>query len=156
MSLCTVRTIWRQCGRCCRSTSSHYNTERPNQAVTCGNRPPRVAFPDLPALVSVPLTVNPDAWLTAGDGRSYSRTVNSNGSIRMGDRTYYVDKKRAGQRVAVVVAAATKELRVLHNTTEITRRAIKGLYAKEMDFVTAVTTLVAEATRVQRLNRVAA
>ena len=134
----------------------HYNSERPNQAVTCGNRPPRVAFPDLPALASVPLTVNLDAWLAACDGRSYARTINANGSIRVGDRSYYVDKKRAGQRVAVVVAAATKELRVLHNATEITRRAIKGLYAKEMDFATAVTTFVTEATRVQRLTRVAA
>jgi transposase InsO family protein len=26
----------------------HYHTERPNQARSCGNRPPRVAFPDLP------------------------------------------------------------------------------------------------------------
>ena len=84
----------------------HYNNERPNQAVTCGNRPPRIAFPDLPALASVPLTVNPDAWLTACEGRSYTRTVNANGSIQVGDRSYYVDKKRAGQWVAVVVAAA--------------------------------------------------
>ena len=26
----------------------HYNRERPNQALTCGNRPPLVAFPALP------------------------------------------------------------------------------------------------------------
>ncbi len=26
----------------------HYNFERPNQAKPCGNRPPRVAFPELP------------------------------------------------------------------------------------------------------------
>ena len=113
-------------------------------------------FPTSRRGASVPLTVNLDAWLAACDGRSYARTINANGSIRVGDRSYYVDKKRAGQRVAVVVAAATKELRVLHNATEITRRAIKGLYAKEMDFATAVTTFVTEATRVQRLTRVAA
>lgn len=30
----------------------HYNFERPNQALACGNRPPRVAFAELPARLS--------------------------------------------------------------------------------------------------------
>jgi hypothetical protein len=28
----------------------HYNWQRPHQGIACGNRPPRVAFPDLPSL----------------------------------------------------------------------------------------------------------
>jgi hypothetical protein len=31
----------------------HYNTERPNQAISCGNRPPRVAYPELPTLLAL-------------------------------------------------------------------------------------------------------
>ena len=36
-----------------------YNLERPNQAITCGNQPPRVKFPDRFALSSVPQTIDP-------------------------------------------------------------------------------------------------
>ena len=40
-----------------------YNYYRPNQAKSCGNRPPRLAFPDLPALPAVPEKIDPDRWL---------------------------------------------------------------------------------------------
>jgi transposase InsO family protein len=46
----------------------HYNEQRPNQARSCGNRPPRAAFPDLPARPAPPTTVDPDAWLRVVDG----------------------------------------------------------------------------------------
>jgi transposase InsO family protein len=39
----------------------HYNVERPNQALSCGNQPPRTAFPQLPALPALPELVDPDA-----------------------------------------------------------------------------------------------
>jgi hypothetical protein len=32
----------------------HYNMERPNQAISCGNHPPRVAYPVLPTLPALP------------------------------------------------------------------------------------------------------
>src|SRR5947209_10607561 len=63
---------------------THYNTERPNQAASCHNRPPRVAFPDLPALASLPLSVDPDRWLTVIAPRSYSRQVKRDGAISLG------------------------------------------------------------------------
>ena len=47
----------------------HYNTERPNQAHSCGNRPPLEAFPDLVPRPPVPAAVDPDAWLHLVDGR---------------------------------------------------------------------------------------
>ncbi len=43
------------------SYQEHYNHESPNQERSCGNRPPRVAFPVLPARPPVPLVVDPDA-----------------------------------------------------------------------------------------------
>jgi hypothetical protein len=46
----------------------HYNVERPHQGLSCGNRPPHTAFPQLPALPSLPSTVDPDGWLTQFDG----------------------------------------------------------------------------------------
>ena len=40
----------------------------PNQARSCGNRPPRVAFPALPPRPAVPAEVDPDGWLRLVDG----------------------------------------------------------------------------------------
>lgn len=51
----------------------HYNHERPNQALACGNRPPRQAFPTLPKLPSVPTQVDPDAWLKQWHGKHFQR-----------------------------------------------------------------------------------
>lgn len=47
----------------------HYNQERPNQAITCHNQPPRLAFPNLPELPRLPDYVDPDGWLHAIDGK---------------------------------------------------------------------------------------
>ena len=134
----------------------HYNEERPNQAVTCGNRPPRVAFPDLPALPALPRSVNPDAWLTAIHGQSYPRRITPNGSVRIGGYSYYVQKTHAGHRVAVQVAAPTKELIVLHKAQTLKRLAVKGLHAKELTFEAYVPLIIAEAQREQRQHRFAA
>jgi transposase len=40
----------------------HDNWQRPHQGLSCGNRPPRVAFPTLPQLPAVPDVVDPDRW----------------------------------------------------------------------------------------------
>jgi hypothetical protein len=46
---------------------SHSNHERPNQARSCGNRPPDVACPDFPALPAVPEMMDPDRLPGAGE-----------------------------------------------------------------------------------------
>lgn len=51
----------------------HYNHERPNQALTCGNLPPCVAFPSLPTLPPVPDQIDPDAWLGHVHGQHFIR-----------------------------------------------------------------------------------
>lgn len=38
----------------------YYNYQRPNQARSCGNQPPRLVFPSLPALPPVPEMIDPD------------------------------------------------------------------------------------------------
>jgi hypothetical protein len=47
---------------------AHYNYERPNQAVSCKNQPPRTTFPQLPGRPSIPLLVDPDRWLDEIEG----------------------------------------------------------------------------------------
>ena len=59
----------------------HYNHERPNQAITCGNRPPKVAFPELPQRPALPTSVDPDRWLEVVDGQRYVRKVRANGTV---------------------------------------------------------------------------
>src|SRR5215469_4284175 len=56
-----------------RAYHEHYNVERPNQAITCGNRPPCVAFPTLPRRPAVPAFVDPDGWMRAVHGERYAR-----------------------------------------------------------------------------------
>jgi hypothetical protein len=63
---------------------AHYNRERPNQASTCANQPPLVAFPDLPSLPKLPHFVDPDRWLQAVHGQRYRRRINSTGSLQLG------------------------------------------------------------------------
>jgi hypothetical protein len=53
----------------------HDNHPRPNQALSGGNRPPRVALPTLPARLPIPLIIDPDAWRQTIDGCSFVRKV---------------------------------------------------------------------------------
>ena len=48
-----------------------------------GNRPPRVAFPTLPELPTVPDLVDPDRWLQVRDGLHLVRKVRRDGSVRV-------------------------------------------------------------------------
>jgi hypothetical protein len=68
----------------------HYNFKRPNQAKPCGNRPPRVAFLELPVRPALLLFVDPDAWVQAIHGEHYTRKVGPDGCVKLGDRRYYV------------------------------------------------------------------
>src|SRR4029453_17994495 len=90
----------------------HDNGEPPNQARSCGNRPPLVAFPALPPRPPVPPVVDPDAWLPLVDGRRFRRTVKPNGSVVVEHHRYYVGRRWHGQRVLVAVIADERQLAV--------------------------------------------
>jgi hypothetical protein len=112
----------------------HYNHERPNQALSCGNRPPRVAFPTLPSLPTVPEWVDPDRWLRAVHGRRFVRKVRRDGSVVVTEAAYYVKQALAGQRVVVEVDADARTLVVLHRQEVIKRMPIKGLRGEQIAF----------------------
>jgi hypothetical protein len=88
----------------------HYNWERPNQAITCHNQPPRITFSELPLRPALPTRIDPDAWLVAIHGRRYRRRVKSNGAIRLDNRSYSVKRALQGQSVTVVVEGPAREL----------------------------------------------
>jgi hypothetical protein len=110
----------------------HYNFERPNQAVTCGNQPPRVAFFDLPSLPPLPATVDPDAWLNSLHGVQFTRKVRANGTVTVDNRCYYVQQKLRGHEVVLLVDAAERQFLVLHNARVVKHLPIKGLYNGQM------------------------
>ncbi len=133
----------------------HYNWQRPNQALSCANQPPRVAFPLLPPRPSIPLCVDPDAWLGGIDGWAYVRRVDASGFVTIGDDPYYIQRKLAGQEVAVQVAAPTREFIIAHRGRELRRLPIKGLVRQILSFDAFVDHVVTQA-RTARGSRWAA
>ena len=113
---------------------THYNTERPHQGRSCGNVPPRVAFPILPTLPPVPAQVDPDRWLQHIHGQAFARTVRADGSVTVDEVRYYVNAKLAGQRINLVVDAPEQVFDLMQGVTRIKGVPIKGLYGKLLPF----------------------
>ena len=76
---------------------AHYNQERPNQARSCGNQPPRVAFPAFPTLPAVPQTVVTPRWLVQVNKRAFARTIRAKGDLTINCQDYYVSRTLAGK-----------------------------------------------------------
>jgi hypothetical protein len=112
----------------------HYSFERPNQARSCGNQPPRAAFPDLPTLPSLPQVVDPDGWLKAIDGRLYIRRVNSARTVRVDKHTYYIGRNQHGQHVVLRVRASEQQFQVEWKDHPFKVLPIKGLQHQLMSF----------------------
>lgn len=112
----------------------HYNFERPNQAKSCGNRPPRLAFPTLPTLPAVPDTIDPDCWLDTIQGHLFTRRVNASGTVQVDKHTYYIGRAHHGRRVVLQVDALNKEFVIELNNQRIKTVPIKGLYHGQLSF----------------------
>jgi hypothetical protein len=128
----------------------HYNQERPNQALSCGNQPPRVVFAALPSLPRVPEVVDPDAWLQHVDGQHFLRKIRHNGSILLDDVSYDVKQTLAGQSIDVCLDASHQELVIWHQHQPIKRLAIKGLHQTRMRFEPFVSEMAEQARSEQR------
>jgi len=122
-----------------------YNDERPHQGLSCRNLPPRVAFPTLPTLPSVPRTVDADQWLHAYDGHSFVRKVAANGQVLVDEVPYYIKIALRRQHVALRVDAAAGQFVVEADGREVQRVAIKGIGVGRLPFGTFVEHLCAEA-----------
>lgn len=114
--------------------SWHYNHERPNQAVSCGNRPPYVAYPALPKLPPLPEVVDPDRWLEAIHGRRILRSVRANGTVEVNRERYYIKQALRGQQVILVVDAYQHDFAVYLNRQRLKRMPIKGLHHRILPF----------------------
>ncbi|GAB4426094.1 MAG: IS481-like element ISRm20 family transposase [Chloroflexi bacterium OHK40] len=110
----------------------HYNQERPNQALSCGNQPPAVAFPELPVLPALPATVDPDRWLDVLHGERYVRKVRTNGTVTVDNRLYYIDRHWAGRYVSLCVDAPSRAFSVEYREEAIKQLPIRGLLGDPM------------------------
>ena len=130
----------------------HYNFERPHQGRSCGNRPPRTAFPTLPPLPPVPDLVNPDRWLQRSDGLHVVRTVSRHGTVSIDLKDYYVGQALAGQRVALHLSAKTRAWHVIQGTKLLKTLPLKGLYGAALSFEQFVALMMQQARAEQRLR----
>ena len=134
----TVRTVTETFKR-------HYNEERPHQGISCGNQPPRVAFPVLPARPVAPVTVDADRWITVMDGKQYVRKVQQDTSVTVGTGRYYVSAALRGQEVTLQIDASERTMVMLHDGKEVKRAPIAGVGRGRMPFGEFVELLCEEA-----------
>ncbi len=123
------------------------NEERPHQGLSCANRPPRVAFPVLPALPPAPAQVNADRWVQAYDGHTFARRVQRGGQVMVADVPYYVQAGLTGQQVALRVDADAGQFVVEADGRAVQRLAIKGLGVGTLSFARFVEHLCAQTHR---------
>jgi transposase InsO family protein len=123
-----------------------YNYDRPNQALTCGNRPPLVKFPHAPALSPVPQTIDPDRWLLLQTGKTYTRRLDRNGCFQLGNQTYYVQQKLHGCSVTLWVDGKQRDLAIFVDRKVFKKLPIKGLQNRLMNFPEYLELMCQEAT----------
>jgi transposase InsO family protein len=111
-----------------------YNHKRPHQGLSCGNKPPRQVYPDLPTLPSLPTMVNPNQWLTHIHGKAYLRKVGSNGTVAVSKQDYYISTKQAGQVVVMQVDAPQQQFQIYIQQALVKTIPIKGLVTQLMPF----------------------
>jgi transposase InsO family protein len=113
---------------------AHYNVQRPHQGLSCGNRPPRTAFPQLPALPLLPTTVDPDGWLIQLDGLHLERKVDRHGMISIDLKRSYVSSKLVGRRVVLQLDAKQHCMQVLLEQQAIKSLPLRGLVGSLLSF----------------------
>ncbi len=130
----------------------HSNVERPHQGLSCGNHPPRTAFPQLPALPALPATVDPDGWLTHLDGLHLERKVDRHGMVSVDLKRYYVSAHLVGQHVVLHLDATSRCLQVLHDQQVIKALPLRGLVGQRLSFEQFLTHMLHQARAQARLR----
>ena len=131
---------------------AYYNEQRPHQGLSCGNRPPRLAFPTLPTLEAVPDLVDPDRWLVVKDGLALVRRVGRAGRVRVDLKSYSVSHALAGQSVALHLSAAKRAFLVVHQHQVIKTLPLKGLVGQALRWEAFVQLMREQARAESRLR----
>jgi hypothetical protein len=131
---------------------THYNWERPNQALSCGNRPPRLAFPALPPRPALPSVVDPDRWLQRVHGAALKRRVRADGTVVADKQGYYIAQALRGTYVVLQVDAAQQVFHVLRESLPIKDVPIKGLCQAPLPFPQFLEMMCVQARSERRLR----
>lgn len=130
----------------------HYNEQRPHQGRACGNPPPRVAFPTLPALSPLPEDVQADRWLWRCHHRVFARLVGSDGCVSVHHQTYYLSTRLAGRKVALAVDAPTAAFDVFSGSEVLKRLSIKNVVRGKMPLERFIPLMLEQAQSEERLR----
>jgi hypothetical protein len=128
----------------------HYNLERPHQGLSCGNRPPEVAFPRLPVLPVLPSLIDPDRWLDSLQGQAFVRRVGSDGCVEVDHESYYLGRDRAKQQVSLFVNAPARLFDVFQGPQQLKSLPIKRLHGGLWPFERYVALMEQEARSEER------
>ena len=131
----------------------HYNHQRPNQARSCNNRPPCMAFTQLAQLPRLPERVDPDIWITSIDGKVFKRRVMHNGSIKVNKHRYYINQKLKGQYVLGKVNASERMMTVTHLGNVVKQRQLQGLHDTVLEFQDYLRLICQEAVSEERQRK---
>jgi hypothetical protein len=129
----------------------HYNYQRPNQALTCANQPPRLAFPRLPQRPALPQLVDPDGWLRAIDGKLFKRRIDPGGRVKVDKQRYYIGQSYQGRYVVLRVEAEARQFVVELANQPIKLLPIKGLHYQPISFERYLKLICQEAVSEWRL-----
>lgn len=130
----------------------HYNLERPHQGISCGNRPPLMAFPTLAPLPALPATVDPDSWLEILDGEHLERKVDRYGMVSVDLKRYYISTKLTGKRVALRLDAFGQCMHVLLEGQPFKDVALRGLVGEILSFERFLSHMLRQARAQARLR----
>lgn len=128
----------------------HYNYERPNQAISCSNQPPCVAFPDLPARPALPAVVDRDRWVDILNGERYVRKVRANGTISIDNTRYYIDQAWEGKYVTLRLDASTRSFLVEYREQPLKQLPLKELVGEVLP-LSSYLELIAREARTQTI-----
>jgi hypothetical protein len=104
----------------------HDNSERPNQASSCGNPPPCVAFAELPPRPPLPSMVDPDRWREVLDGQRSVRKRGRTGSVSVDGRLYSIDQAWKGRDVNLRLNATGRGFLVEYREEVLKEVPMKG------------------------------
>lgn len=130
----------------------HYNEQRPHQGRSCGNQPPRQAFPTLPELPPLPQTVQADRWLWRYHHRTFARLIGSDGCVTVHHETYSISTHLSGKLVSLVVDAPTASFEVIDGAQVLKRLPIKKVVRDELPLEQFVTLMLEQARSEERLR----